>query len=89
MAKGRRPCGQHRECFPARRAPTAPNPDPIVLLVVRLFAPPPVTDDGSVTAERASPRQQPQRDGSYPGSALSFASGSAIKRIRTGVKARR
>ena len=89
MAIGRRPCGQHRECFPARRASTAANPDPVVLLIVCLFASPPVADDGVVTAERTSARQQSQRDCSHPGSALSFASDSAIKRIGTGVKARR
>jgi hypothetical protein len=59
-----------------------------VLLIVRLFAPPPMTDDGVIAADRASPRQQSQRDSRYPGSELSFASGSAIKRITAGVKAR-
>ena len=81
MAIGRRPCGQHSECFSTGCASTAANPDPIVLLVVRLFASPPVTDDSVVTAERTWARQQPQRDCRHPGSALSFASGSAIKRI--------
>jgi hypothetical protein len=57
MAKGRRPRGQHRECFPARRASTAANPDPIVLLIVCLFSSTPVTDDRLFTAERALPRQ--------------------------------
>jgi len=89
MAIRRRPCWQDGERFSAGRASTAANPDPIVLLVVRLFAPPPMTDYGVVAAERASPRQQSQRDCRYPGSVLSFVSGSAIKRIRTGVKARR
>jgi hypothetical protein len=46
-----------------------------------------MADDRVVLANRASPRQKFQRD--YPGSALSFASGSAMKRITAGVKARR
>src|SRR5437879_2012964 len=87
MAIRRRPCRQDCKRFSAGRTSTAANPDPIVLLVVRLFAPPPMTDDGVVATERASPRQQPQRDCRYPGSVLSFVSGSAIKRIRAGVKA--
>ena len=72
VAKGRRPCRQHRECFPARHATTAANPDPIMLLIVCLFASPPVTDDGSVSAVRASPRQQPQRECSHPQVGLVF-----------------
>jgi hypothetical protein len=48
---------------------------------------PAVADDRIVMANRTAPRQKFQRD--YPGSMLSFASGSAIKRITAGVKARR
>jgi len=58
-----------------------------VFLVVRLPEPPSVADDRVVAAERAEPRQQTQ--GNYPGSMLSLVSGSAIKRITAGVKARR
>jgi hypothetical protein len=43
--------------------------------------------DCAVPANRTSPRQQVQRD--HPGSKLSFTSGTAIKRITAGVKARR
>ena len=46
-----------------------------------------MADDRVVLANRTSPRQKVQRD--HPGSMLSFASGSAIKRITAGVKARR
>jgi hypothetical protein len=46
-----------------------------------------MTDDRVVAANRTSPRQKVQRD--HPGSMLSFVSGSAIKRITAGVKARR
>ena len=62
MAIRRRPNGQHRECFPARRASTAANPDPIVPLIVRLFASPPMPDDRLLTAEWTSPGEQMQRD---------------------------
>src|SRR5512132_892215 len=44
-----------------------------------------MTNDRTVPANRTSPRQQVQRD--HPGWTLSFASGSAIKRITAGVKA--
>jgi len=53
---------------------------------VGLTKSPSVTDDRVVSAKRALPRQSIQRN--YPGSRLSFASGSAIKRIKAGVKAR-
>jgi hypothetical protein len=56
-------------------------------VVVALTKSPAVADDRVVTANGTSPRQQLQRD--HPGSMLSFASGSAIKRITAGVKARR
>src|SRR5215469_17856947 len=46
-----------------------------------------MADDRVAPANRASPRQTLQRN--YPGSSLSFASGSAITRITAGVKARR
>jgi hypothetical protein len=46
-----------------------------------------MADDRVVVANRASPRETVQGD--HPGSMLSFASGSAIKRITAGVKARR
>lgn len=46
-----------------------------------------MTDDCLVAAYRTPPWQQKQRDHGYPGSVLSSASGSAIKRIKAGVKA--
>ena len=57
--------------------------------VMRLFAPPSVTDDGPLAAERAHPRKPREWDLGHPGVVLSSASGSAIKRITAGVKARR
>jgi hypothetical protein len=58
-----------------------------VLVIVSLTESLAVADDRVDSANGASPRQQIQRD--YPGSMLSFASGSAIKRITADVKARR
>jgi len=69
--------------------PTAapPNPDLLVPLVVRMFEPLSVTDDGPLAAKRAQPREQFQGDLGHPGSVLFSVSGSAIKRITAGVKA--
>jgi hypothetical protein len=58
-----------------------------MLVIVGLPEPPAVANDRVVLAERAQPRQEMQRH--YPGSMLSLVSGSAIKRITAGVKARR
>ena len=58
-----------------------------MLVIVALTESPSVADDRVVTANGTSPRQEIQGD--HPGSMLSFASGSAIKRITAGVKARR
>ncbi len=58
-----------------------------MLVIVSLAESPAVANDRVVLAERAQPRQQMQRH--YPGSMLSLVSGSAIKRITAGVKARR
>jgi hypothetical protein len=46
-----------------------------------------MADDRVLLANRTPPRQEVQGD--HPGSTLSFASDSAIKRITAGVKARR
>jgi hypothetical protein len=64
-----------------------PHPHAFMLVVVGLAESPSMADDRVVPADRALPRQQAQWD--HPGSTLSFASGSAIKRITAGVKARR
>jgi hypothetical protein len=58
-----------------------------MLVVVTLAQSPPVADDGVVKANGTSPWEEVQRD--HPGSMLSFTSGSAIKKITAGVKARR
>jgi hypothetical protein len=52
---------------------------------MRLFTARTVADDGVVLAERAAAWQR--LDWDHPGSELSSAAGSAIKRITVGVKA--
>ena len=66
---------------------SATHPKAFVPVVVGVAEPPSVADDGVVKADGTSPRQKFQRN--HPGSMLSFVSGSAIKRITAGVKARR
>jgi hypothetical protein len=83
----RQPIGQDREGFLTRLTDPAPRPDAFVLVIVALTESPSVADDRVVAANRASPRQEVQRV--HPGSMLSSASGSAIKRITAGVKTRR
>jgi hypothetical protein len=79
------PIGQDREGLPAGMTDSASHPNVIVMFVVGLAGTPSVADDRVIAANRTSPRQEIQRD--YPGSMLSFASGSAIKIITAGVKA--
>ena len=81
----REPIGQDREGLPARMTDSTSHPNVFVMFVVGLAVTPSVADDRMVVANRTSPRQEIQRD--YPGSMLSFASGSAIKIITAGVKA--
>jgi hypothetical protein len=87
MSRRGQPVRQDSEGLPARPTNPTTHPDAFVLFVVRLPESPPVADDCAVSAQRAQPRQEIQRN--YPGSMLSFVSGSAIKRITAGVKARR
>jgi len=85
MPRRRQPIGQNREGLPARMADSASCPDTFVPVVVGKAEPPSMADDRMVLAKRTLPRQEIQWD--HPGSALSSASGSAIKRITAGVKA--
>jgi len=87
MPRGRQPVRQDRKRLPAWSTNPATHPDALVLVVVRLAESPSMADDRGAAAEWAEPRQQTQRN--YPGSMLSLVSGSAIKRITAGVKARR
>jgi hypothetical protein len=63
----------------------ASHPDAFVVVIVGLAGTLSMADDRVVAANRTLPRQEIQWD--HPGSMLSFASGSAIKRIMAGVKA--
>jgi hypothetical protein len=66
---------------------SASHPNAFVPVIVGLAEPLSMSDDRVVLANRTPPRKEVQRD--HPGSMLSFSSGSAIKRITAGVKARR
>jgi hypothetical protein len=83
----RQPVGQNREGLPAGMTDPATHPNAFTAGVVGLAEPPSMADDRAIAANRTTPWQKVQRD--HPGSMLSFASGSAIKRITAGVKARR
>src|SRR5437764_13719143 len=81
------PIGQDREGLPAAAADSTSHPDAFLPVVVGWTGTPSMADDCVVLANRTLPRQEAQRD--HPASMLSFTSGSAIKRITAGVKARR
>ena len=83
----REPIRQNRKGLPARTADSAAHPGAFVPVIVGLAEPSSMPDDRVALANRASPREKVQRD--HPGSLLSLVSGSAIKRITAGVKARR
>ena len=83
----REPIGQNGEGLPARRTDAAPHPNVVVVFIMGLAETPSVTDDRIVSADWTATREAVQWD--HPGSMLSLASGSAIKRITAGAKARR
>ena len=73
------PIRQNRESLPARFTESAPHPDAFVLVIVALASAPSMANDRLVVTNWTTPRQALQRN--HPGSMLSSASGSAIKRI--------
>jgi hypothetical protein len=81
------PIGQDREGLIARPTESASHPNAFVAVIVGLAESLSMADDRVLAANWTSPRQEVQGD--HPGSMLSFTSGSAIKRITAGVKARR
>ena len=87
LCRRREPVGQDREGPMARSADAPAHPYAVVQFIMSLPESTSVTDNRVVAAHWASPREAFQRN--YPGSTLSFDSGSAIKRITAGVKARR
>ncbi len=82
-----KPIGQDREGLPAWLTDSPADPDALSVLIVGGTEPSPMADDRVPPAHRTTPRHKLPWD--HPGSTLSFASGSAIKRITAGVKARR
>jgi len=58
MAVGWREGRQEGECLAATVADAAANPDPIMMFIMGLFAPAPVTDDGILHANRAATRNE-------------------------------
>jgi hypothetical protein len=58
VALRRRPGGQNGKRLPAGPAPSAPNPDEVMEVIVSWFAALPVTDDGAFPASRTQARQQ-------------------------------
>ena len=89
MTRRRRPIGQDCEGLLAWTAEAPANPDLLVPLVMSLFKPPSVTNDGPVAAKRAHSGKQRERELAHPGSILFSGSGNAIIRITAGVKAGR
>ena len=87
MRERHKPFRQDGERLPAWMTDAAAHPDAPVSVIVRLSESPSMANDGLGVAKRAHPRQKLKRN--HPGSRLSCVSGSAIKRITAGVKARR
>jgi hypothetical protein len=83
-----RPHGQNREGLPTGPTSPATNPNAVMPFIVRLLAPPAMTHDGLTAANWTPSRQQLQGERRHPDSGLFSLSGSAIKRIKAGVKAR-
>jgi hypothetical protein len=78
---------QDSESLVAEPTQAAANPQVLMMIVVGLAKPTSVPDNGIHLAHGTPTWQPVQRY--HPGSMLSFVSGSAIKRITAGVKARR
>ena len=87
MRERNEPIRQDGERLPAWMADAAADPDAPVSVIVCLPESASVADDRLTVAQRTYPRQKLKRN--YSGSRLSCVSGSAIKRITAGVKARR
>ena len=55
---GERERGKEGEGLSASMAKAAPDPNPVVMFIVRLLAPATMTDDGIAFANRASPQDE-------------------------------
>ena len=80
VPKRNQPVWQYRECLLALRTTSTPNPHAYVHVIVRLPESLAMADDRGSLTNWTPPWQAIQRN--YPGSMLSFASGSAITKIR-------
>ena len=89
MSVRRRPSRKDGEGFATRAAETAPYPDPVVVFVVGLLAPLAVADDGMVPQRGQRRGNRANGNACTSNADLSRGSGSAIKRIKAGVKAHR
>ena len=87
MRERNKPFRQDGEGLPAWMADPTADPKALMSVIVRLPESPSVPDDRLIPAKWASAREEIKRN--HPGSMLSCVSGSAIKRITAGVKARR
>jgi hypothetical protein len=76
------PVGQDCEGLVAWQTDSTSPPEDVPLIIVALTESSSVADDGVAVADRTSPGQKIQWD--HSGSILSFAAGSAIKRIKVG-----
>ena len=83
MAVGRRKRRQEGERLAAAVAKTAANPDPIVVFIMSLFAPAPMTDDGILHANRAWRRMTSAPASAQSASRLYCAAESEINSIVT------
>src|SRR5208283_504082 len=79
MPRRYQPMRQNRKGLAAKTANPSSHPYSCLMLIMSLAEAPSVADDRIVAANGASSRQALQRN--YPGSGLSFVSGSAITRI--------
>lgn len=84
VSRRHQPVGQNGEGLPAGPTNPTPHPDLFTPVVVSLTKSPSVANDGGISAKRTSPRQEIQWN--YPGSLLSFGSGSAINRTTAGLQ---
>ena len=84
VSRWHQPVRQNGEGLPAWPTNPTPHPEVFSAVVVCLTKSTSVTNDRGVSAKRTSPRQAIQRN--YPGSLVSFGSGSAINRTTAGLE---
>ena len=83
MSVRQREWRQEGERLAAEVADAAPNPDPIMVFVMRLFAPAAMTNDGVLQANRAAAQNDSAPASAQSASRLLCAAESEINRIVT------